>query len=438
MLRARAASPIALLLLVLTACSGGDAGTDTGAAGATAGTEAMALTVPVSTTELGAAGLLEDVELDWAVSADNGIVAGAGTATDRYGEYVRAALAPDAAVRSYDPAGPWAEVLDWLDPAYVQQAVSDGARFFVEEWLDSATRWDDSAEAWAALNAATGELMGRVGQDVRVWAADGEDAHRFFDLDDWREGLGVRPVAYPTDQPRFVVSDLAVTDMGVYAPFAEDGDLENVGLSVTFEATTHELVTTADGGVALMRQWMTLTLGSMQSTGNVEQLWWNSNYDVQRRLTGGMAALPVLETTPAVPAGWEPTTVGGLTFAVPAGGAVQDDGDGWLGYPFGTSTQAGDDAMFWVHGPRDIGADETPGSWIALEGFDNYGLTIPGATVAAAEIGHDMWGQYRVRIFLHGTTGGDLVAYRVEWDTTPERAEAELRQVAGTLSVTSS
>lgn len=433
--RARAAAPAALLLLALTACSGGDPGTETGAtdaAGATTGADDAALTVPVSTTELGAAGLLEDVELDWSVSADNGVVPGAGTATDRYGEYVRATLAPDAGVRSFDPAGPWAEVLDRLDAAYVQQALDTGATFFVEQWLDAPTRWEDSAAAWAVVNSATGELMGRVGQDVRGWVADGDGADRMFDLDDWREDLGLTPAGYPADQPRFVVDELAVTDMAVYAPFADTGDMTTIGLSVTFEATTHELVSTADGGVALMRQWQSLTLASLQSTGEVPRLWWNANYDVQRRLTGGMEALPVLDVPAAVPDGWEQVTVGGLTFAVPAGGRVQDDGDGWLGYKFGT------EAMLWVHGPRTLGAEETPGSWIALEGFDNYGLQIPGAPMAAAEVGRDMWGQYRARVFLHGTLDGATVAYRVEWDTTPERAEAELLQVVGTMSVTSS
>lgn len=430
--RARAAAPALLLALALAACSGGETTPSAdGGDGTSAGT-VPGLVAPVSTTELAEAGLLPDAELE-DTSAAYGVVPGTETAVDRYGEYTRVSLSPDSPVLTYDPAGPWAEVALWLDPAYVQGALASGATFFVEEWLDAPTRWDDSAEAWSALNAVTGELMQSVGNDVRGWVASGDGADRLFDLDDWREGLGVRPVAYAPGVPRFVVTDLEVADMGVYAPYAESGDTDTVGLSVTFEATTLELVTTADGGVAAMRHWQSLTLGSLQATGAVEQLWWNGGYEISRDLDGGTAALPVLETPAGVPDGWQTVTTGGLTFAVPAGGSKHDDGDGWLGYGLGTQTADGDETVLWVLEPREVRGE--PGQWYAVEGFVNAGLEIPGATAAAAEIGPDMWGQYRVRVFVNGVLDGKTVSYRVEWDTTPERAQAELVQVVGTMSV---
>lgn len=435
--RARSAAPAALLLLALAACSGGDAAAGGDAPAQDAAPAGSSLVAPASAADLAAAGLLPDSELGEDTSAEHGVVPGTETATDRYGEYTRVSLAPDAPVLTLDPAGPWGELLDWLDPAYVQQALTTGATFFVEEWVDAPTRWDDSAEAWARLNTATGELMQQVGQDVRAWVADGDGADRIFDLDDVREGLGVRPVEYAPGQARFVVDDLSVTNMGVYAPFADSGDTETIGLSVTYEISTRELVTTADGGVATLRAWLSLTLGSFESTGAVVQLWWDGSFQVERELDGGTAALPVLETPTGVPAGWEHASVGGLTFAVPTGGSTQDDGDGWLGYTLDTTVADGSDAMLWVLEPRDV-SEAAVGTWYVLEGFTNYGLQVPGATAAAAEIGSDVWGQYRARVFINGTIDGKPVAYRIEWDTTPERAQEELVTMVGAMSVDAS
>ena len=402
--------------------------------------EAQALTVPATASDLAAAGLLPDAVLDESRSAEHGVVPGTETAVDRYGEYTRVTLAPDAPVLTFDPAGPWAEVTQWLDPTYVQQALGDGASFFVEEWVDAPTRWDDSAQAWADLNTETGELMQAVGQDVRGWVAGGDGADRLFDLGDWREDLGIRPVGYAPGAPRFQVADLAVTDMAVYAPLAESGDMETIGLLVTFEITTDELVVTSDGGIAHLHHWQSLTLKSLQATGAVERLEWNASYQLGRELEGGMAALPVLATPAAVPAGWEAVTVEGLTLAVPDGAAAQSDDDpdsGWTGYPLGT-TSADGESVLWVRGPREVSEGTDSGQWFALEGFLNYGLVIPGADVAAAEVGHDVWGQFRARVFVQATRDGAPVSYRVEWDTTPERAEAELIQIAGTMSVSAS
>lgn len=431
----------ALLIVALAGC--GTSGDAEGPATTDLTPTEESLIAPVGTDELAGAGLLLDDVIDPAQSAEHGVVTGEAARTDRYGDYTRVALAPDAPVLTFDPAGPWAELTEWFDLAYIQQTLATGAAYFVEEWVDSPTRWDDSDAAWSVLNTATGELMGAVGKDVRGWVADGDAVTRVFDVADWREALGVRPAEYTPGVPRFTVDDLAVTDMAVYAPRAESGDTETVGLRITYEMSVSEPVVTGDGRVATMSQWQSLTLSGLRATGLVDRLEWDGRYQIASEVDGGMTALPVLETPAGLPAGWQAQTLDGLTFAVPAVASVEESAEPgttppWTSFALGTTTPSGDTGLVWARGALAVPAGVDAGSWAAVEGFENYGLEVPGAEYAAAEVGTDMYGRFRVRVFLGATWDGAPVSYRVEWDTTPEAAEAELIQYVGAMSVAAS
>lgn len=430
---------VLVLAIVLAGCSAGSAPAPAG----TTEVAASSLSAPVSTSELAAAGLLADADIDVTSNARFGILASEQTASDRYGEFTPVRLADDAPILTYDLSGPWAEITDWLDPQYVSDAVATGARFFVDEWLDSPARWDDTAEAWAGVNTAVGTLRGAVGQDVRAAVASGDGADRLFDLADWREELGLRPAEYVPGVPRISIADIQVTDMAVYAPNGDSGDLDDIGLSVTYEVSFSEPVVNTDGDVFGMQQALSLTLSSLQSTGLVDRLHWDGTYSVARKLSGEMSTLPTFATSAGVPEGWQVQALGRLTYATPPGAAVSSSSDdgaspAWTEYALNTRTATGDDvAYLWVRDAVEV-EESAACQWNAVDRFENYGLELPGVACAAAEVGADTYGRFRVRLFFGVEQNGEWRSYRMEWDTTPSTAEQELSNFAGALSIASS
>lgn len=441
MTRARTllSSAALVLVAVLAGCSSG--GTPDGDPQSEAEAAAAALTAPVGTDELAAVGLLEAEELDPADNAAVGVVVSDTTATDRYGEYTRVRLADDAPILAFDPEGPWGELVRMLSVQHINDTLAAGARYFIDEWVDSPARWDDSAEAWSGLSAATHTLLGTSEIDMHAAVTSAQSANRMFDIGDWREGLGLRPAAYAPGVPRITVDSLEVTDMSVFRPETEDA-IDHVGLSVTFTMGFREPVVDASGETFVMQQWQTMTINGVTTMDTVVGVTWDGGYSVDLPLAGGMDTLPVIETPAGVPDGWQTQTIDELTFATPPGSTPDTSSEAdvtpaWTQITLTPGTAADSGAqLLYVRGAEASDPDDV-GHWNAVYGFQNYGLTVPGADHAAAEIGTDSQGRYRARVFLSAEQDGKPVSYRIEWDTTPETAQNEVVQYVGAMSIAS-
>jgi hypothetical protein len=402
---------------------------------------AASLTAPVGTDALAAAGLLENETLDPTGNAAVGVVVSDTTAVDRYGEYTRVRLADDAPVLTFDPEGPWGQLVRELGTQHINDTLTAGARYFVDEWVDSPARWDDSAEAWAGLNAATQTVMASSEIDMHAAATSAQSGSTTFDIGNWREGLGFRPAPYTPGVPRITVDSLTVTDMSVNRP---EDNRDAVGLRVTFEMKFREPVVDATGAAFVMQQSLTLTVTGLKTRDGVIGISGNGTYSISSPLAGGMKTLPVFETPADVPKGWQTHTIDGLTFATPPGIAQDtsseaDETPAWTQFTLTpeTAPDAGDAKVLYVRGAATNEADDA-GGWYAVYGFQNYGLTVDGADLAAAEIGTDEYGRYRVRVYLSAEQDGKPVSYHIEWDTTPETAQGELVQYVGAMSIAAS
>lgn len=254
-----------------------------------------------------------------------------------------------------------------------------------------------------------------------------------------REKLGYRPAPYPKDVPRVRVLDLDVTDISLQG--GKTLTRKNVGVAVEVTATLSQPVVDADGTTWELRQEVTLTASSLESTRKVVEIEWEEDHQVSRSLTGGQNSLPQLAVHRATPQGWSRHSVDRLHFALPRGSVTKSkervEGTDRIAAEYEV---AGTGAALEVSGPYVFTDADPDGDWWVLPGFDNYGLRVPGATSAAAEVGRDDQGRFRARIDLQmpapaGMAAGRELSYHLEWDTTPERAVDELRTMVGAMSL---
>jgi hypothetical protein len=158
---------------------------------------------------------------------------------------------------------------------------------------------------------------------------------------------------------------------------------------------------------------------------------WDDRASVGAQVKGGIAALSLLDVRPS--RAGTPVTIDDLTFDLPVAatdsGGSDDGARAWKWFDLGPGRRLD------VAGAGDYSPDGESDAWIAVPGFDNYRLPVMGAS-AAAEIGTDESGRYLVRIDLDVTTSdGGSRPYHLEWDSTPERALAELRGVTASFRV---
>jgi hypothetical protein len=373
-----------------------------------------------------------------------GIVPCSERSADRYGQFVRACLRKDAPVLRYDPRGTWA----WLhDPAqaplavsvgYVSSAVRQAGRLLVD-LIDSTAEWDDAPEAWTGVQSQLHSVVGKPADGLRDQMRTHPEAAGVFDVGGWREKLGYRPAPYPKDVPRVRVLDLDVTDISLQG--GKTLTRKNVGVAVEVTATLSQPVVDADGTTWELRQEVTLTASSLESTRKVVEIEWEEDHQVSRSLTGGQNSLPQLVVHRATPQGWSRHSVDRLHFALPRGSVTKSkervEGTDRIAAEYEV---AGTGAALEVSGPYVFTDADPDGDWWVLPGFDNYGLRVPGATSAAAEVGRDDQGRFRARIDLQmpapaGMAAGTELSYHLEWDTTPERAVDELRTMVGAMSL---
>ena len=394
-------------------------------------------TVPVSSETLVAA---DRTDTPPSPAADEmlGVVPCATAVTDAYGSYYPICVRDDAPVLRFDPAGQWSWVVTPpgapipLDPQYVASAVDQAGRLLVD-LIDSPAQWDDSPQAWSGIGARVGSLLNRAPDDLRTVVASRPEKVGMFDVDQWREAAGNRPADYPTEGPRIRVLDLRVSQMSVSA--GEPASRDNIGVTVTVQATFTQPVIDTDGTPWELRQHVSLVVSSLEATGAVRDLEWSEDHVVGRNLRGGQQSLPEFPIDAAMPTGWLPQSIGALTFALPDGSTLAEESVEGATVPWKRFDLPDGPREFDISGPE-LDHDPAPeGGWWVLPGFANYGLDIPGSEVAAAEIGTDGLGRYRARVDLRSFEHGSTRKYHVEWDTTPERAEAELREVVGALSV---
>jgi len=373
-----------------------------------------------------------------------GVVPCTGRSTDRYGQFVRACLRRDAPVLRYDPHGKWA----WLhDPAqaplavsagFVSAAVKQAGRLLVD-LIDSTAQWDDAPQAWSGIQSTLRSVIGKPADGLRDQMASHPESAGVFDVGGWREKLGYRPAPYPTDVPRIRVLDLAVTDITLEG--GKKLTRKNVGVAVEVTATFTQPVVDAAGTTWELRQDVTLTVSSLQSTRRVVDIQWSEDHQVARSLTAGQNSLPRLAVHRATPQGWSRQSVGRLSFALPRGSVTKKkqrvEGTDRTSAEYQV---AGTHAALEVSGPYVVADADPDGDWWVVPGFDNYGLRVPGASSAAAEVGRDDQGRFRARIDVDtpapaGSEPGSVLSYHLEWDTTPERAVDELRTMVGAMSV---
>lgn len=396
-------------------------------------------TVPVSSETLVAAGLTDPAP---SPAADDllGAVPCATAVTDAYGTYHPTCLRDDAPVLQFDPAGEWSWVVTPpgapipLDAGYVASAVDQAGRLLVD-LIDSPAQWDDSPQAWSGIGTRVGSLLNLSPDDLRALVASQPETVGMFDVDKWREARGIQPAEYPTDGPRIRLLDLRVAGMVVSA--GEPVGRDNIGITVTVRATFTQPVIDKDGTSWELRQHVSLVVSSLEATGAVRDIEWRDDYVLGRNLSGGQQSLPDLATEPATPTGWQPQTIGALTYALPEGSTLAEES------AEGTTVPWKRFALPPLDGPRELeisgpelDRDPVPeGGWWVVPGFANYGIDIPGSEVAAAEIGSDESGRYRARVYLRSFEHGSAWLHHVEWDTAPDRAEAELREFVGAMSV---
>ncbi|WP_421732976.1 hypothetical protein [Cellulomonas sp.] len=425
------------LALTLGSCAVGPPPTHAPSS-STAPVPAPTATVPVTSESLVAAGLTDSAAIP---TSDPmlGVVPCTTPATDRYGSYHPICLPDDAPILQFDPTGPWSWLVTPpgaplpLDPGYVASAVDQAGRLLVD-LIDSPAQWDDSPAAWSGIGSRFGALLNRGADDLRASVASRPERVGMFDLDDWREAWGLRPAAYPAEGPRLRVHDLRTTDIvvGGGRPTTRD----DIGVTVTVHARFSQPVLDADGATWELIQSVSLVVSSLEATGAVREIEWSEDHAVGRRLRGGQASLPRLDVDAAVPPGWAPQGIGALTFALPGSSSLAEESVDGATVAWRQFTLDGEGRELYVSGPALMHDPPPEGGWWVVPDFDNYGLDIPGAEVAAAEIGRDELGRFRARVDLQAFEHGSTWNYHVEWDTTPERAEDELRMLVGSMSVT--
>jgi hypothetical protein len=377
--------------------------------------------------------------MDYGTGDDSlGVVPCDSTGTDRYGTFTRACLRDDAPVLVFDATGDDGWLLApgplGFDEGYVRTAVAQAGRFVVEDLVDSTAQWDDSPAAWEGIDAAVGALWGGAPYDVRARpAADDDVIDGLFDIDGWREAQGLRPAPYLDGVPRVSLDQLKVSGISA-SPLDDDHRHGYAGINIHVDASYRMPAISEDGRTWELVHALSVTVSSEKDTGRASYVEWHDRVTVGARVRGGASALTRLAARPGRTGAL--VTIDDLTLNVPAGasaGGGSDDGAGgvrdWKWFTLGPGRR------LEVDGAGDYAPKGGSDAWIAVPGFDNFRLAVEGAS-AAAEIGTDDSGRYRVRVDLDVTASdGGSRPYHVEWDSTPDRALVELQAMAASFSV---
>lgn len=423
-----------------------------------------ALTAPVTTAQLEAAGLLEPPERDGsAVATPSGTVV-----SDEYGSYTRLALADGAPEVDLSESGPWSAAVARFGAAYVAEMVRLGAQFVVEDVVDSALRWEDGDAAWSQFNddlaavlttSAASNPAGRFTGDLDPELTPDREpnvTNTLFDVGRWRQARGLSPAPVEAGASRTWISWLSVSQItswyagpdDSYRPWADDDS--SLGLEVSYDVRYSESVLTDEGTTYTLSEDMSVRIGLPAPRGGWSAHIGSDGPRIGLTLTGGMSALPVLATTPgAIPDGWTTRRFGHLTYAAPSGQglAITDSGyagtSRWVEYRLDptsdddesgpTGGRAGTRCNALTLGRSRRASDDEGDGWVAVHGFDNYGLVVPGAQIAAAESGRETDGCIETRIFL---VAGDTT-YKLAWISDTKPTQQEVAQIVGTLSVDS-
>ncbi|MGY4644776.1 hypothetical protein [Cellulomonas sp. URHB0016] len=426
MLRVRPAVLALAVVVALVGCTDDDSGAEVPDP-----SPSVSRRPPITSAELVDAGLARAPGYGTG-DLDLGVVPCDTTATDRYGTFTRTCLRDDAPVLAFDATGPDRSLLapgsQGFDEGYVRAAVAAAGRFVVQDLIDSTAQWDDSPEAWAGLDAATGALFGDSPHDVRASIGDGTTTG-WSDAGDWRENQGLRPAPYEPGVPRMSFDELEVAGITMSAI---DGDyrLGFSGINVQVDARYRQPVLTEDGRTWELVHWLSATISSDEATGAASGIEWRDHVTVGAEVPDVRTIAPLHGLAGAA---GPVATIDDLSLTLLEGAVLakesENEARSWKTFTLGPGRELRIDGA---------GSYAAPGEgvrWTAVREFENYRLLVPGAASALAEIGTDDEGRYRVRVDLDASTSdGGTRAYHVEWDSTPETALAELQQIAGSMS----